>query len=67
MKFIYRLGGMLVELTEGPHKWAFISISLGDCKVFHWSSTTLEINDITANNRSNITDPKGKNFGVSEF
>jgi hypothetical protein len=50
---------MILELAEGPHKWAFVSVSLGDCKAYHWSSVTKEITEVTAGNRMNISDPKG--------
>ncbi len=49
---------MVLEV-EGPHKWAFVCISLGDCKAYHWSVATKTITEVTAGNRMNISDPKG--------
>jgi hypothetical protein len=60
---ISRLAGMVVELQEQPHpssQWAFICVSLGDCKAYHWSATTKEVSEITKNSRQNIIDPKGR-------
>jgi hypothetical protein len=50
---------MVVEVEEAPQKWAFVCLSLGDCKAFHWSAKTKEVVEITEGNRQNVTDAKG--------
>ena len=55
----FRLAGMVFELAEGPHKWAYVAVALGDCKAYHWSASSKEITEVTAGNRMNISDPKG--------
>lgn len=59
------LGGVLVEAVdteEDEPKWAFICVSVGDCKVYLWSHKRKSILDITANNRGglDVTDPGGR-------
>eukprot|EP01105_Mastigella_eilhardi_P014685 TRINITY_DN333_c3_g1_i2.p1 TRINITY_DN333_c3_g1~~TRINITY_DN333_c3_g1_i2.p1 ORF type:complete len:818 (-),score=172.71 TRINITY_DN333_c3_g1_i2:49-2502(-) len=70
------LGGLLVRLLRDEDtancdepgvihtakKWACVFISVGDCKAFHWSSVTKEVQDITKDNRSglDVTDPGGR-------
>ena len=57
------IGGVIVELESIDHpmdqpcdgtgsNWALVYGSLGDCKVFHWSSKTSQFSDITRNNRN---------------
>eukprot|EP00727_Mastigamoeba_balamuthi_P001475 m51a1_g11324 hypothetical protein (567) ;mRNA; f:123144-125467 len=38
-------------------EWAFVFLSCGDCKAFHWNAKTHRVTDITAGNRLNVTDP----------
>eukprot|EP01090_Pellita_catalonica_P007897 TRINITY_DN1850_c0_g1_i1.p1 TRINITY_DN1850_c0_g1~~TRINITY_DN1850_c0_g1_i1.p1 ORF type:complete len:573 (+),score=89.02 TRINITY_DN1850_c0_g1_i1:91-1719(+) len=40
------------------YKWIFICASVGDCKAFHYSKYTGQFTDITAGNRTNLTDAK---------
>jgi len=56
------LCGLLVELdtTKNPDlpPWAFVFISIGDCKCFHYMSDKQCCEDITVGNRMNITDAR---------
>jgi len=51
------LGGMLLKLKD-EDKWAWIFISIGDCKCFHYESNKDCITDITAGNRQNVYDAR---------
>ena len=44
------LAGIKVQI-DGTNEWAFVSVSLGDCKAFLMESDTLRIRDITENSR----------------
>jgi len=54
------LAGMLLRLKEDstPSKWAWISVSVGDCKCFHYQTSKDIITDITAGNRQNVYDAR---------
>eukprot|EP01088_Endostelium_zonatum_P009520 TRINITY_DN2276_c0_g1_i1.p1 TRINITY_DN2276_c0_g1~~TRINITY_DN2276_c0_g1_i1.p1 ORF type:complete len:661 (-),score=151.11 TRINITY_DN2276_c0_g1_i1:261-2243(-) len=41
-----------------PYKYIFICASVGDCKAFHYSSVFHKFTDVTAGNRTNLTDAK---------
>jgi hypothetical protein len=52
-------GGIMFENIDPsikqPYVWA--GISIGDCKMFRYSTATRTITDITESNRTNLTDP----------
>lgn len=48
------LGGIVLKLVDD--KWCFLCANVGDCKAFLYSKSTNQIHDITAGNRSNVTD-----------
>jgi len=56
------LCGLLVELdtTKDPSlpPWAFVFVSIGDCKCFKFDGVTQACQDITVGNRMNITDAR---------
>eukprot|EP01107_Rhizomastix_libera_P003835 TRINITY_DN1657_c0_g1_i2.p1 TRINITY_DN1657_c0_g1~~TRINITY_DN1657_c0_g1_i2.p1 ORF type:complete len:868 (+),score=233.96 TRINITY_DN1657_c0_g1_i2:30-2606(+) len=58
---------------EGIELWAFLFISVGDCKVFRYSSSSGKISDITRGNRgTDATDPGGRigphlDFGMPDL
>jgi len=37
-------------------KWAFVCVTIGDCKAFHYSPASRTVTDITEGNRGNIND-----------
>eukprot|EP01090_Pellita_catalonica_P018124 TRINITY_DN5718_c0_g1_i2.p1 TRINITY_DN5718_c0_g1~~TRINITY_DN5718_c0_g1_i2.p1 ORF type:complete len:476 (-),score=68.27 TRINITY_DN5718_c0_g1_i2:65-1492(-) len=39
-------------------KWLFVCASVGDCKAFHYSVHTKKFTDVTAGNRTSLTDAK---------
>src|SRR5690554_4793031 len=50
---------MLVEMIpdQSNHDtWAFVFVSIGDCKAFHWSSASHKLVDVTAGNRTSLID-----------
>jgi hypothetical protein len=47
-----------VEARDSPTQWAFLALSLGDCKAFHYDSQTKKVVDITDGNRGNVTDAR---------
>ncbi|PRP82669.1 protein phosphatase 2C-related protein [Planoprotostelium fungivorum] len=52
----------ITDKTPDP-KWAFVCISVGDCKAFHYSAQTKRVIDITEGNRGNLqdaSDPGGR-------
>eukprot|EP01119_Soliformovum_irregulare_P000407 TRINITY_DN10280_c0_g1_i1.p1 TRINITY_DN10280_c0_g1~~TRINITY_DN10280_c0_g1_i1.p1 ORF type:complete len:649 (+),score=163.72 TRINITY_DN10280_c0_g1_i1:75-2021(+) len=51
------IGGILLETLENS-EWMFVCGSIGDCKAFHWSKSKRKFTDITAGNRSAITDAR---------
>jgi len=51
------LGGLLLKLKE-EDKWAWIFVSIGDCKCFHYEASKDVIIDITAGNRQNVYDAR---------
>lgn len=53
------IGGLLLPLAGASEgRWAFVCVSLGDCKAFHYSQRTRTFVDITKGNRRNLTDAK---------
>ena len=46
------------EDEEGTPPWGFVCCSVGDCKAFLYSHKNKEVTDITAGNRSNVTDTR---------
>jgi len=56
------LCGLLVELETTKHPnlppWAFVFVSIGDCKCFHFNTAKQSCEDITVGNRMNITDAR---------
>jgi serine/threonine protein phosphatase PrpC len=56
------LGGLLVELDTSKDStlppWAFVFISIGDCKCFKFDKNTQTCEDVTIGNRMNITDAR---------
>lgn len=55
------LGGMILEIepdAKANSRWAFICLSLGDCKAYIWSHKTGQVTEITEGNRQNITDAR---------
>uniref|UniRef100_A0A6B2L696 PPM-type phosphatase domain-containing protein n=1 Tax=Arcella intermedia TaxID=1963864 RepID=A0A6B2L696_9EUKA len=62
------LGGLIVELEEKKKKkknetnnvppWAFVFLSIGDCKCFKWDCALKTCTDITAGNRVHVTDAR---------
>jgi len=64
------LGGLIIKLKkkEDPKaekeaedikpQYCFVFVSIGDCKVFHFSAKSREINDLTLGNRKNVYDLK---------
>jgi len=54
------LGGMLLRLKEESNvsKWAWISVSIGDCKCFHYQTSKDIVTDITTGNRQNVHDAR---------
>jgi len=56
------LGGLIVELERDKDPslppWAFVFITIGDCKCFKYDIATETCSDITAGNRMNITDAR---------
>lgn len=59
-------GGLLAQMVVGEGKtptWAFLCISVGDCKVFKYSEVTRTLTDITWGNRADsrdASDPGGR-------
>jgi len=65
------LGALLMEVTQKKDKkqnnnknqilecpnWAFMGVSVGDCKAFRWSNKNRKVIDITEGNRSSLSDP----------
>jgi len=56
------LGGLVVELERDKDStlpaWAFVFITIGDCKCFKYDVNTETCVDVTAGNRMNITDAR---------
>jgi serine/threonine protein phosphatase PrpC len=60
---IFPLGGERGGNGSNSDKWALISAAVGDCKVYHYSSSSHKVKDITEGSRENITngsDPGGR-------
>eukprot|EP01119_Soliformovum_irregulare_P008789 TRINITY_DN2189_c0_g1_i2.p1 TRINITY_DN2189_c0_g1~~TRINITY_DN2189_c0_g1_i2.p1 ORF type:complete len:438 (+),score=84.53 TRINITY_DN2189_c0_g1_i2:343-1656(+) len=55
-------GGMLFRLkeldAEHNEQWAWVSVSIGDCKCFHYSATQGTLTEITEGNRQNVHDAR---------
>lgn len=53
-------------------EWAFIAVSVGDCKAFHWDPVKKKVTDVTFGNRTNVRDARdcggrlGPYVGVSD-
>lgn len=69
------LSGMIMRLR--PHsfleeEWAFVAVSVGDCKAYHWDPVKKKITDITFGNRTDVRDARdcggrlGPYIGVSD-
>jgi serine/threonine protein phosphatase PrpC len=60
------LGGMVLKINEPDYdldEWAFVCVSVGDCKAFVWNHTTQTVVDVTQGNRTpnqEITDCGGR-------
>jgi serine/threonine protein phosphatase PrpC/uncharacterized FlaG/YvyC family protein len=60
------LGGMIIKINEQDYdfdEWAFVCVSVGDCKAFVWNPNTQTVVDITHGNRNpnqEITDCGGR-------
>jgi len=62
------LGGILTKIsseeeTDIKHKWIFIGLNLGDCKVFRYKKDKQKIQEITEHSRPNesdMSDPGGR-------
>ena len=54
------LGGILLRFKpqDNVPAWGFVCCSVGDCKAFLYSHKSKEVTDITAGNRSNVTDTR---------
>eukprot|EP01124_Arcella_intermedia_P015677 TRINITY_DN22241_c0_g1_i2.p1 TRINITY_DN22241_c0_g1~~TRINITY_DN22241_c0_g1_i2.p1 ORF type:complete len:322 (-),score=51.18 TRINITY_DN22241_c0_g1_i2:275-1240(-) len=54
------LGGVCVKLADPAvgKEWAFMGVTVGDCKTFMFSSKEKTVVDLTEGNRMNITDPR---------
>uniref|UniRef100_A0A6B2L221 PPM-type phosphatase domain-containing protein n=1 Tax=Arcella intermedia TaxID=1963864 RepID=A0A6B2L221_9EUKA len=50
-------GGVLAKLDSEVDEWAFVCISVGDSKAFHWSAANRKVKDITWGNRFDARDP----------
>uniref|UniRef100_A0A6B2L0J8 Cyclic nucleotide-binding domain-containing protein n=1 Tax=Arcella intermedia TaxID=1963864 RepID=A0A6B2L0J8_9EUKA len=48
------LGGCLLEVNDPDHKWAFLCLSVGDCKAYHITtrSNKISVADITQGSRT---------------
>jgi len=54
------LAGVIVELDQPINSkgWAFVCVSVGDCKAFRYSVTKGTFSEITVGNRMNLTDAR---------
>jgi len=54
--------GLMVELDRSKDStlppWAFVFVSIGDCKCFRYNCESQVCEDVTSGNRKNITDPR---------
>eukprot|EP01118_Nematostelium_gracile_P017645 TRINITY_DN7609_c0_g1_i2.p1 TRINITY_DN7609_c0_g1~~TRINITY_DN7609_c0_g1_i2.p1 ORF type:complete len:438 (-),score=113.86 TRINITY_DN7609_c0_g1_i2:4-1317(-) len=51
------MGGVLLRLKD-DEKWVWISVSIGDCKCFHYQASSDTVTDITNGNRQNVYDAR---------
>lgn len=45
------------ELVHSRNRFYLITLSVGDCKAFHYSPTSRQVRDITRSNRADLCDP----------
>lgn len=45
------------ELVHSRNRFYLITLSVGDCKAFHYSPTSRQVRDITRGNRADLCDP----------
>lgn len=52
-------GGTILDISPAGfrEKYAWVGVSVGDCKVFHYSARTRIVSDITKNSRFDVNDP----------
>lgn len=52
-------GGTVLDISPAGfrEKYAWVGVSVGDCKVFHYSARTRIVTDITKNSRFDVNDP----------
>ena len=56
-------GGLLVQIESAKTPaWLFVCVSVGDCKAYHYHSSSRKLTDITHGNResNDPTDPNGR-------